>query len=78
MTADTRKAPIAKPTEERTTDQSTPGASGLTAGRERDAQERTDDVAARTGRGEEIPRRYDEDVDDAAMPSDDSSLNTKI
>jgi hypothetical protein len=82
MKDDTRKAPIAKPTEERTSVQSTPSASGLTAGRagvnpDRDERERTGDVAARTGRGEEVPRRYDEEVDEV-MPSDDSSVNTKV
>jgi hypothetical protein len=83
MTSETRKAPIAKPTEERTADQSTPSASGLTAGRdavhrERDQDDRNEDVAARTGRGEAVPRRYEEHTDDDIMPSDDSSLKTRI
>ena len=83
MTPETRKAPIAKPTEERTADQSTPSASGLTAGRdglnrERDQVDPNEDVAARTGRGEAVPRRYEEHTDDDVMPSDDSSLKTKV
>lgn len=82
MTGETRKAPIAKPTEERTADQSAPSASGLTAGRddvrrERDQDDRTEDVGARTGRGESVPRRYEEHTDDDVMPSDDASLKTK-
>jgi hypothetical protein len=83
MKDETRKTPIAKPTEERTSDQSTPSASGLTAGREGanregDDRDRTEDVAARTGRGEEVPRRYEEGEDDKVMPSNDSSLRIDI
>jgi hypothetical protein len=83
MKDDTRKTPIAKPTEERTSDQSTPSASGLTAGREdanreSDDHDGTEDVAARTGRGEEVPRRYEDGVDDKVMPSNDSSLKINI
>jgi hypothetical protein len=83
MKDDTRKTPIAKPTEERTSDQSTPSASGLTAGRERanresDDRDETEDVAARTGRGEEIPRRYEDPADDKVMPPNDSTLKINI
>ena len=59
-----RHAPISQPTEERTADQSTQSASGLSAERP----------------GEVAPRKYDEDQNtpDPVMPDDDSSLNTKI
>ena len=82
MTDHTRRAPIAQPTAERTADQSTPSASGLTAGRPGVNPERQydddEDVVARTDHGQgETTRRYDEDPDDV-MPSDDAALNTKI
>jgi hypothetical protein len=60
----TRKAPIAQPASERTADQSTPSASGLTAQRpgtrdERDSGEDRD-VVTRVDRGQaETPRRYE-------------------
>ena len=64
-----RKAPIAQPTAERTADQSTPSASGLTADRPGVRPERQfdddKDVVARVDRGQgETPRRYEEGVDD--------------
>lgn len=60
-----RDTPIAQPTAERTADQSTQSASGL--------------GAERPGPGP--ARQYDDDkreTDDAALPADDASLNTKI
>ena len=65
------------PTAERTSDQSTQSASGLSAGRTglRDA-----DDAVNRGRFD-TPRRYDqpiEDDDDPVMPGDDATVNTKI
>lgn len=82
MTDGERRAPIAQPTSERTADQSTPSASGLTAERPgvRSERESDDDrdVVARVDRGQgDAPRRYEEDAGDV-MPADDSSLNTKI
>lgn len=83
MKGDKRQAPSAQPTEERTADPSTPSASGLSAGRPGDDREQQraqdqEDVAARTGRGEDTPRRYDTDVDDDAKPSGDPSLKPKF
>lgn len=82
MTDEKRHAPIAQPTSERTANQSTPSASGLTAERPGVTSEcesdEDRDVVARVDRGQgDTPRRYEEDADDV-MPSDDSSLNTKI
>jgi hypothetical protein len=83
----------ADPTEERTADQSTQSASGLTAGRpdrirpgnagptgSRGQAAEDDDLIARNEEERhQTPRRYDERADeDAAMPSNDSTLNTKI
>lgn len=66
MSGGQRRAPIAQPTSERTADQSTPSASGLTAerpgmNRERDPSEEGDrDVVTRVYRGQaRTPRRYD-------------------
>ena len=82
MTDHERRTPVSQPTAERTADQSTPSASGLTAGRPGVRPERQfdddRDVVARIDRGQsETPRRYEENEDDV-MPSDDSALNTKI
>jgi hypothetical protein len=82
MTDHTRRAPIAQPTAERTADQSTQSASGLTADRPGVNPERQydddEDVVARTDFGQaDTPRKYEQD-DDEVMPSDDSPLNTKI
>jgi len=67
------------PTAERTSDQSTQSASGLSAGRGESREPKVDEAA---GRGAlETPRRYEqpiEDDDDPVMPSDDTTLNTKI
>lgn len=69
-TGDKRQAPIAQPTAERTADQSTPSASGLSAGRpgvnrkDQPPDEAEEDVVARTGRGQDTPRQYDRDVED--------------
>jgi hypothetical protein len=57
-----RRTPVSQPTAERTADQSTQSASGLTAERP----------------GVTPERQYEDDSDDDVMPSDDSSLNTKI
>ena len=65
------------PTDEPTRDQSTQSASGLTAGRSR-PEKLPDPVNSQPL---ETPRRYDqpiEDDDDPVMPSDDTTLNTKI
>jgi len=65
------------PTDEPTRDQSTQSASGLTAGRNR-PEKLPDPVNSQPL---ETPRRYDqpiEDDDDPVMPSDDTTLNTKI
>ena len=61
------------PTAERSSDQSTQSASGLSDGRS------TADIVNRQPL--ETPRRYDqpiEDDDDPVMPFDDTTLNTKI
>ena len=65
------------PAAERTSDQSTQSASGLSGGRSR--PEWSDDAVNR--QPFDTPRRYDqpiEDDDDPVMPSADSTLNTKI
>jgi hypothetical protein len=65
------------PTDEATSDQSTQSASGLAAGRE---GQRTPDGAVNRG-PLETPRRYDQPIEadeDPVMPSDDSTLGTKI
>jgi hypothetical protein len=65
------------PTAEPTRDQSTPSASGLTAGRDRD--DMSSDLVNRQPL--ETPRRYDQPIeedDDPVMPSDETTLNTKI
>lgn len=65
-----RSTPIAQPTSERTADQSTQSASGLGAERPGDGPERQYD---------DDKRLDDRDnTEDAALPADDSSLNTKI
>ena len=65
------------PTAEPMRDQSTQSASGLTAGRSRPDKSR-DLVDLQPL---DTPRRYDqpiEDDDDPVMPSDETTLNTKI
>ena len=65
------------PTAELASDQSTQSASGLSAGRNRPDGDRE----AVNRQPLETPRRYDqpiEDDDDPVMPSDDTTLNTKI
>jgi hypothetical protein len=77
------------PTPERTTDQSTQTASGLSADRATDAAElrspgsepEGDDLIARNSKDARMtPRRFDSDSDNGepVMPSDDPSLGTKI
>jgi hypothetical protein len=83
MTDHTRRAPIAQPSAERTADQSTPSASGLTAERPGVDPERQydddQDVVARTEHGQaDTPRKYEQHEDDEVLPPDDASLNTKI
>ena len=81
-----RKTPPHDPTAERAEDQSTHGAGGLHQGvgairstPPAEAGREADDTAYRND--EELyktPRHYDEDDTDPTMPSNDSSLNTKI
>lgn len=85
---DQRRTPLAKPADERTADQSTQKSSGLHGGLggvrpgpgpelpdERDA----DDVLERSAAERyDTPRRYEKEDGDPVMPSDDSTLNTKI
>jgi len=72
------------PTAENAQDQTTPGASGLTAGRssEEVAHKRAADddlVVRKPAPPNAAPRRYEQPADeDPVMPSDDPSLNTKI
>jgi len=71
MRDEERRTPLANPTAERTSDQSSQSASGLSGGERRGPQEHNDtrsggkpgeDVVARDNRGvDETPRRYDED-----------------
>lgn len=82
-----RRTPLARPAEERTSDQSTQEAGGLHdaargvrtgAGPEVAHESDVDQVLERSARERyRTPRRYERD-EDAAMPSNDSSLNTKI
>jgi hypothetical protein len=83
-----RRTPLADPTAERTADQSTQENSGLHGGLEGvrrgpgpelAGEADSDDVMNRnTHERYDTPRRYEDDPDDATMPSDDSTLNTKI
>jgi hypothetical protein len=78
-----RRANPADPTAERTSEQPTPGNSGLSGGRPGTEQpRRNDDDDDLTGRGAEddraTPRRRDSGDMDPVMPNDDSSLGTKI
>jgi hypothetical protein len=73
------------PADERTADQSTQSASGLSGGkpereRVRDRDQEDDDLIARNQKERHAtPRRYDEDAsDDAAMPANDATMKTKI
>lgn len=81
-----RRTPLARPAEERASDQSTPESAGLhedlgdvrpgpgpELARERDV----DDALARNAEKRyDTPRQYDED--EKVMPDNDSTLNTKI
>lgn len=84
-----RHTRIAKPAEERTSDQSTQKAGGLHGslrgvksgpGPELARESDADDVLNRNEEErDDTPRKYDEDEDrDATMPANDSTLNTKI
>jgi len=83
-----RRTPPDDPTAERTADQTTQGAAGLhrsvgasPPGSPSEAGRDADDTAYRNdGDLYETPRRYDwkDNDEDPVMPSDDSTLNTKI
>ena len=78
-----RRANPADPTAERTSEQPTPTASGLTGGRPGMEQARRnddqDDLIGREGEDDRAtPRRDSGSADDAVMPTDDASLGTKI
>ena len=82
-----RRTPLAKPAEERTSDQSMQQSGGLHGGLEgvrpgpgpELADERdADDVLNRSaGERYDTPRRYEKD-DDPVLPANDATLNTKI
>ena len=85
--SEARKTPQHDPTAERTADQSTQGAGGLHQGvdaversRRPEVAREAEDTAYRNDEDlYETPRRYDaEDGEDPVMPSNDSSLNTKL
>jgi hypothetical protein len=81
-----RRTPLARPAEERTAGQSTQEAGGLHqgptgirsgGGPEVAREDEADTVLDRSARERyRTPRRYEDD--DPTMPSNDSSLNTKI
>ena len=84
-----RHTPMAKPAEERASDQSTQEAGGLHGslggvrpgpGPELAHESDADDVLSRSAEERyETPRKYDEDEGrDSTMPANDSTLNTKI
>jgi hypothetical protein len=65
------------PTDEPTRDHSTQSAGGLTAGRNR--PEKSGDAV--NSQPLDTPRRYDQPIeadDDPVMPSDETTVNTKI
>ena len=70
------------PTDEPATAQSTQSASGLSSGRPADEdREEAIDPADSTRAALQTPRRYDQPIEadeDPVLPSDDSTLNTKI
>lgn len=81
-----RRSSSNDPTDERSSDQSTQTASGL-SGSQADASSRPprgagpSGDAVGSGAALETPRRYEqplEDDDDPVMPADDPTLNTKI
>ena len=83
-----QRTPPARPAEEHTADQSTQEAGGLhggprgvrsAGGPEVAHEDDADSVLERSARERyRTPRQYERDDEDAAMPSNDSSLNTKI
>jgi len=85
---DRQRAPLGRPAEELTADQSTQEDGGLRdrangvrsgGGPEVAHENDADTVLERSARERyRTPRRYETDDEDAAMPSNDSSLNTKI
>jgi hypothetical protein len=69
------------PTAERTAEQSTQTAGGLSGGRTDGARpdpERDDAINRNVEERYRTPRKYEEGENDPAMPADDSTLNTKI
>ena len=79
MSEDGRRANQSDPTAERTAEQSTQTAGGLGGGRQRPGADADDMLNRSTEERYDTPRRYEEEGDtDAAMPSNDSALNTKI
>ena len=77
-----RKQNQSDPTAERTAEQSTQTAGGLGGGRgtpETPPEREGEDVLNRSREERyDTPRRYEEGHADPTMPSDDSTLNTKI
>lgn len=77
-----RRANQSDPTSERTSEQSTQTASGLTSGRrgpEVASEREADDLLNRDAEERyDTPRRYEEGDTDPALPADDATLNTKI
>jgi hypothetical protein len=78
-----RRPNPADPSAERTSETSTPSASGLGGGRAGMEQARRDDdhdeLIPRHGEDDRAtPRRHDEPDADPVMPTEDSSLGTKI
>lgn len=79
-----RRPNPADPTAERTSEQSTQSASGLGGGRPdveqpRRTEDTDEEVIGREGEDDRAtPRRDDEAERDPVMPTDDSSMGTKI
>lgn len=76
-----RRANQSDPTAERTSEQSSQTASGLSGGRgpEVASEREADDLLNRdTEERYDTPRRYEEGDTDPAMPANDATLNTKI
>lgn len=73
MTDQNRRPNPFDPTDERTADPSTPGASGLTGGRDDEAVNR--DYKDR----DKTPRRYEQpDEENPTLPTNDSTLRTEM
>lgn len=85
MNESKRRQNQSDPTAERTSEQSTQTASGLSGGRrgpEVASEREADEVINRDREDEDdqtrTPRKYEEGATDPALPSDDATLNTKI